>query len=83
MSDIFFLETQPVPELCVCQQVASKLENHADTSVSQDLKPNTLTCQTLCMSPVDLERLCMYLHLSVSLLKGYMVEHYTTFCYIL
>lgn len=43
MPDVFFLEAQHVPELCVCKQVASKLENYADTSVSWDLRPNCFT----------------------------------------
>lgn len=42
MSDFFFLEIQHVLDVCVCKKVASKLENFADTSVSQDLRPKIL-----------------------------------------
>lgn len=46
MPDVFFLEAQHVPELCVCERAASKLVNYADTSVSQDLRPKILTDPT-------------------------------------
>lgn len=43
MPDVFFLEAQHIPELHVCKQVASNLENYADTSVSWDLRPKSFT----------------------------------------
>lgn len=43
MSDIFFLEAQHVPELCVYKQVASNLANYTDTSVSQNMRTNIWT----------------------------------------